>query len=93
MTENNIPKYNHSLSALTSMIKVCAYGGLLLAAIGVFWLSSVLSDGNVNDWSIPLLLSYAGASLVGIAISGALLRHTAKVIVEGLGGSIKEVSN
>jgi hypothetical protein len=90
VTETNIPKYNHSLTALTSMIKWCAYGGLLLAAIGVFWLSSALSNGGGMDWSMPMLLSYAGASLVGIAITGALLRHAAKVIVEGLGGSIKE---
>jgi hypothetical protein len=93
VTENDIPKYNHSLSALTSLIKLCAYGGLSLVVIGVFWLSSALSNGGATDWSIPLLLTYAGASLVGIAIMGALLRHTAKVVVEGLGGSIKEASN
>ena len=93
MTEIKIPKHNHSLSAFTSLIKFCAYGGLLLAVIGLFWLSSALSDGNATDWTIPLLLSYVGASLVGIAITGALLRHAAKVIVEGLGGTIKEASN
>jgi hypothetical protein len=92
VSQIEIQKYNHSLEALRGLIKLCAISGLVFAVIGIFWSASVLSDGNIDEAGLPLFLAYAGMGLIGISIAGALLRHAAKVIVEGLGGTIKTVA-
>jgi hypothetical protein len=88
MTGNEIPKFNSSLKAFTFVIRACAIIGISLALVGTIWLVAVARGGLISDLWFPLLLAYTGQGLIGLAIAGALLRHTAKTVVDGLGGSI-----
>jgi hypothetical protein len=89
MATIEIPKYNKSLKAFSSVIQVCAIFGSLSLVIGVIWMANSLSEGDFSSLSLTLSLAYGGSGLIGLAIAGAFLRHTAKVIVEGLGGTIE----
>jgi hypothetical protein len=88
MSHIAIPKYNSSLRAFTILIRFCAIFGLVLAFSGTIWLMSSFGDGQLTDLWMPLVVAYTGQGLIGLAIAGALLRHTAKTIVDGLGGTI-----
>jgi hypothetical protein len=88
MTKAQIPKYNKSLQAFSKVISLCAGVGIALALVGTIWFVVILDSGKVTDLWFPLLFAFTGQGLIGLAIAGALLRHTAKAIVEGLGGTI-----
>ena len=88
MATIEIPKYNKSLRAFSGVIQACAIVGISMALIGSFWIVATLENGQLTDLGFPFLIAYTGQGLVGLAIAGALLRHTAKVIVDGLGGTL-----
>lgn len=88
MTGNEVPKFNASLKAFTFVIRACTVTGMSLALIGTIWLAALARDGRITDLWFPFLLAYTGQGLIGLAIAGALLRHTAKTVVDGLGGTI-----
>ena len=88
MLTTQIPKYNNSLKAFSGVIQVCAIVGISMALVGTFWIVAIFNEGKVTDLWFPFLLAYTGQGLIGLAIAGALLRHTAKTVVDGLGGTI-----
>ena len=83
-----IPKFNKSLKNFSGVIQACAIVGIAMAVIGTLWIVAILDNGQVTDLWFPFLLAYTGQGLIGLAIAGALLRHAAKVIVDGLGGTL-----
>lgn len=89
MASIQIPKYNQSLKAFSRVIQSCGIIGSISLLIGSIWLTVSVNDGNFAGLGLPFVLTYMGSGLIGLAIAGQFLRHTAKVIVEGLGGTIE----
>lgn len=89
MAALSAPRFNQSLKAFSGVIQVCAILGTVSLLVGIIWMFNALKVGDLSAISITLSLTYGGSGLIGLAIAGAFLRQTAKVIVEGLGGSIE----
>jgi hypothetical protein len=83
-------KINASLAQFSKFISTCLIGGTLSLFLGIVLF--FLNSETVN----PLGIFSAGFSFYlssmafGLAIVGAFLRQTARVIVEGLDGNLRE---
>ena len=90
MSQIEIPKYNHSLSAFNSAIKSIGYASILFLGIGLFWLWNTNSYDVVSfGWATGFI--YIGSGLLGLGVIGMFLRQTARVIVDGLGGTLRTI--
>lgn len=88
----NENRANYSLTAFSNFITASsAIGGISLIA-GVIFLHSG-SIVNPQLWLIGAGLSYLGATGIALACAGWFLRQTARAIVEGMGGTIKELGS
>jgi hypothetical protein len=84
MPKNKIPKYNDSLRAFSSFITTSLVIGILCLMIAFF--------NSFGNTPIALLFVYISSLALGLAVVAVFLRQTAKIIVEGLGGSVR-ISN
>ena len=88
MSTLEAPKYNNSLGTFSIFIQTVWTLGLLFLVIGLILLFNTSSYDEVGvAWSISII--YIGSALISFGIIGMFLRQTAKIIVEGLGGSIR----
>lgn len=82
MAKIEVPKYNESLRAFSSFITTMfVIGGVtfMLAFFGI-------AGGNLP---LAVFFGYICSLAIGLGLVALFLRQTAKIIVEGLGGSIR----
>ncbi len=88
MSTPEVPKFNNSLSSFSRFIQTAWILGLLFLLIGLILLFNTRSyDSAGLAWSVALI--YIGSGLISFGIIGMFLRQTAKVIVDGLGGTVR----
>jgi hypothetical protein len=94
MSRQANPVLNKSLKEFSNSIKFFGFLGFALVLLAVVIVLTNLVSGTtqVTAMVFPFLLAYIGQGLFGLAIAGALLRHAAKAIVDGLGGTV-EIQN
>ena len=91
MSRQANPVLNKSLKEFSNSINFFGFLGLAFVLLAVVIVLTNLVSGTtqVTAMVFPFLLAYIGQGLFGLAIAGALLRHAAKAIVDGLGGTVK----
>lgn len=50
----------------------------------------ISAGSNPTVLALGVFLAYASSSAIGLAVVGAFLRQTAKVVVRGMGGNLHE---
>jgi hypothetical protein len=89
MSIPEVPRFNNSLKAFSTFIQTAWILGLLSIAIGVIWLINASQSYDLTGVSWSFVLIYLGSGLIGFGVIGMFLRQTAKVIVDGLGGTVR----
>jgi hypothetical protein len=83
------PKYNNSLRSFSIFIQTVWIVGLFSIAAGGFWLFNATQSYDLVGVSWSFALIYFGSGLISFGVIGMFLRQTARVIVDGLGGSVR----
>ena len=81
---------NTSLARFSSFISGCVVAGVVTFLLGVILLAAGGNSFNVIAVTFGSVSIYLSSLAFGLAVIGALLRQTAKVVVEGLGGNLSE---
>lgn len=83
-------KMNQSLAKFSGFISAMIAIGLIgLVGGGLFFVAGATAFEPVPI-GFAVFLVYVSSSAIGLAVVGAFLRQTAKVIVEGLNGNLNE---